>query len=416
MLRLTGLRTRVPVWNRALIRCEGASHSHGRHFSAAFRRSILGGFESTLPHAVWGVAQDFMEEKATVEKKFENIDQLTPAEVGQLSKGLMKISPAVTAIERVQELAQELEGLMEVLDDAETAKDPEMLEMAISERDDVLDRLRDEEASLVQFLLPPDEDDDRNAVLEVRAGTGGEEAALFAMEIFHMYEKFCKRQGWSFKTTSTHAADQGGYREASAMVSGHNIFCSLKFETGVHRVQRIPATETQGRLHTSAATVAILPEAEEVDVVVNAADLRIDTYRSSGAGGQHVNCTDSAIRIVHGPTGIVVTCQDERSQQMNKDKALRLLYTKLYEKQKAEEHEKRASERSAQVGRGDRSERIRTYNFPQSRITDHRVGSSKFGIERMMAGELLCDFIEDLTQASRTQKLEALESASRRED
>jgi peptide chain release factor 1 len=255
------------------------------------------------------------------------------------------------------------------------------------------------------MLLPKDAADERNIILEVRAGAGGDEAALFAAELFGMYQKYAARQGWKFEIMDISANDLGGYKEASAEVTGKGVFARMKFESGVHRVQRVPATEAQGRIHTSTVTVAVMPEAEEVDVKIRDEDLRIDTLRASGAGGQHVNKTESAVRITHLPSGIVVNMQDSRSQHMNRDKAMRILRAKLYESERSRLAAERAATRKSQVGTGDRSERIRTYNFPQSRVTDHRINLTSHAIESVLLGDELDEFIKQLIASDEAERL-----------
>lgn len=287
--------------------------------------------------------------------------------------------------------------------------DADMRDLAADELVEAKRRLPELERRILLALLPKDEADERNAILEVRAGTGGDEAALFAAELFEMYKRYAAAQGWRFETMDVSETGIGGYKEASATITGRSVFRRLKFESGVHRVQRVPATETQGRIHTSAATVAVLPEAEEVDIHIDERDLRIDVFRSSGPGGQSVNTTDSAVRITHLPTGIVVSQQDEKSQHKNKAKALKVLRARLYEAERQRLANERAADRKSQVGSGDRSERIRTYNFPQGRITDHRINLTLYGkIDRFMAGEM-DEVIEALIAQEEAERLAELQ-------
>jgi peptide chain release factor 1 len=258
-------------------------------------------------------------------------------------------------------------------------------------------------------LLPKDEADERNAILEVRAGTGGDEAALFAADLLRMYQRFAEIQGWRYELMEAHETGMGGIKEASATVTGRGVFAKLKYESGVHRVQRVPDTETSGRIHTSAATVAVLPEAEEVDIHIDEKDLRIDVFRSSGPGGQHVNTTDSAVRITHLPTGVVVAQQDEKSQHKNKAKAMKILRARLYEEQRRKLEAERAASRKTQIGSGDRSERIRTYNFPQGRVTDHRIGLTLYKLEEVLNGNALHELIDALTTEDQANKLADIE-------
>jgi peptide chain release factor 1 len=285
--------------------------------------------------------------------------------------------------------------------------DPEMADLAAEEADALDRRIPDLERAIRVLLLPKDVADARSAILEVRAGTGGDEAALFARDLLAMYQRYATLRGWRFELLSLAETDLGGCKEAQAEINGRGVFERLKFESGVHRVQRVPATETQGRIHTSAATVAVLPEAEEVDVSIDDKDLRIDTYRASGAGGQHVNKTDSAVRITHLPTGIVVAMQEEKSQHKNRDKAMRILRARLYEKQRSELAAVRAADRKSQVGSGDRSERIRTYNFPQGRVTDHRINLTLYKLDRVMLGEI-DELVEALTADDQAARLAEL--------
>jgi peptide chain release factor 1 len=328
-------------------------------------------------------------------------DALQPAEFARLSKEYSELSPIVHAIGQLRRAKAEAADLETLL--ADPATDAEMREMARGELQD-LKRLLPELHERIQILLlPKDAADEKNAIIEVRAGTGGEEAALFAADLFRMYQRYAELRGWRFEVMSINETGLGGYKEATATIAGQGVFARLKFESGVHRVQRVPETEASGRIHTSAATVAVLPEAEDVDVFVEEKDLRIDVYRSSGPGGQSVNTTDSAVRITHLPTGIVVTQQDEKSQHKNRAKAMRILRARIYDLERSRVAAERAAERKSQVGSGDRSERIRTYNFPQTRVTDHRVNLTLHKLDRVLDGELdeILDALIADNQASR---------------
>ena len=323
----------------------------------------------------------------------------------KMSKEYADLSPIVEAINTLDKVREDLEGAESLL--IEAGDDPEMRELAQAEALELKGQLPDLERQVQVLLLPKDEADDKNAILEVRAGTGGDEAALFAADLMRMYQRFAETQGWKFELMEVNETGIGGYKEATAEISGKAVFAKLKFESGVHRVQRVPETESGGRIHTSAATVAVLPEAEDVDIQVRTEDLRIDTYRAQGAGGQHVNTTDSAVRIVHEPSGIVVQCQDGRSQHKNKEKAMTMLRAKLYDHQRQQLDKERADSRKGQVGSGDRSERIRTYNFPQGRITDHRINLTLHKLERVLEGDLneLVDALTAEDQAARLAEL-----------
>lgn len=312
-------------------------------------------------------------------------------------------------LKEVVELANNYKSVRSDIDEYEEAikaGDAELKELAEMELPELKKSLPDLEHEIKIALLPKDKADDKNAIIELRAGTGGDEAALFTMDMFKMYTRFAESKGWKVEVMEQSTNELGGAKEIVASIKGENVYSRLKFESGTHRVQRVPATETQGRVHTSAITVAILPEMQEVDVDINNADLKIDTFRASGAGGQHVNTTDSAIRITHVPTGTVVECQDERSQHKNKAKALKILYARVYEAQQAILDAERAEERKAQVGSGDRSERIRTYNYPQGRVTDHRVNVSMYNLPNLMANaDGLNDIIDALHAEDQARKL-----------
>ena len=300
------------------------------------------------------------------------------------SKEYAELEPVAAAAAEVRRLRQEADSLRQMTQDA----DAELRAMAEEELRDNRAALAEADRALALALLPRDAADERSAMLEVRAGTGGDEAALFAGDLLRMYQRYAENRGWRVELISASDSEAGGYKEAVASITGAGVFARLKFESGVHRVQRVPVTESGGRIHTSAATVAVLPEAEEVDLAINDADLRVDIYRSSGAGGQHVNTTDSAIRITHLPTGIVVTQQDERSQHKNRAKAMKVLRTRLYELERERLASERAGARKSMVGSGDRSERIRTYNFPQGRVTDHRINLTLHRLPEILEGDL----------------------------
>ena len=286
--------------------------------------------------------------------------------------------------------------------------DKEMILLAEKELKDAEEKREKNEKKLKIFLLPKDKDDEKNTIVEIRAGTGGLEATLFVADLFRMYEKVCSKKKWLMEIISISKSEAGGFKEVIFSVKGDNIYSYLKYESGVHRVQRVPTTETQGRVHTSAATVAILPEAEEVDIKINDSDLRIDVFRSSGPGGQSVNTTDSAVRITHMPSGIVVTQQDEKSQHKNKSKALKILRARLYESEKLKKEQERSSDRKSQIGTGDRSERIRTYNFPQGRVTDHRVNLTLHKLEEFLNGDIHEEMNESLRLKDQDLKLQSL--------
>jgi peptide chain release factor 1 len=326
------------------------------------------------------------------------------AEIVRLSKEHAELRPVAEAVMAVQKAAAERPELEAMAADP----DPDISELARDELERLDARLPEMEREVALLLAPRDRDENASAILEVRAGTGGDEAALFAGDLFRMYQRYAASQGWRVEIDSVSEGEMGGYKEIIASVTGDGVFGRLKFESGVHRVQRVPETEAQGRIHTSAATVAVLPEAEDVDIVINDADLRIDTYRSSGAGGQHVNKTDSAVRITHLPTGVVVT-SSEKSQHENRRKAMANLKARLYDMQRQALDDARSDARKSQVGSGDRSERIRTYNFPQGRVTDHRINLTLYNLAKIMEGEALDDVIKPLIAEDQAARLAALE-------
>lgn len=328
-------------------------------------------------------------------------------EYAKVSKEYSDLTPIVEAIQAYQSCLKEFRDLNEVIQDPDA--DSEFKALAEQEYYDLKDKLPEQELKVKFLLLPKDEADERNAILEVRAGTGGDEAGLFAADLLRMYQRYADIHGWKFEILESSDTGIGGLKEASATISGRGVFARLKYESGVHRVQRVPETEGSGRIHTSAATVAVLPEAEEVDVKLEDKDLRIDVYRSSGSGGQHVNTTDSAVRITHLPTGIVVAIQDEKSQHKNKAKAMKILLARIYEEQRRAIDAERAAARKTQVGSGDRSERIRTYNFPQGRVTDHRIGLTLYKLEAVLNGDALDELIDALITEDQTSRLSEID-------
>jgi len=330
---------------------------------------------------------------------------LSPEAYVKLSREFAELSPVVESIKAYRNTEKEIADLAALVDDSTT--DADMRKLADAERHALQERKEKLAQQLRVALLPKDAMDDHNAILEIRAGTGGDEAALFAGDLFRMYERYAAKQGWKTEVLSFSEGTKGGFKEIVAEVSGRGVFAKLKFESGVHRVQRVPDTEASGRIHTSAATVAVLPEVEDVDIHINEADLKIDTMRAQGAGGQHVNKTESAIRITHMPSGIVVFVQEERSQHKNKAKALTMLRAKLYDAEKTKRDSARAAERRGQVGSGDRSERIRTYNFPQGRVTDHRINLTLHKLPQIIEGEALDEVIDALVTEHQAELLAA---------
>lgn len=331
----------------------------------------------------------------------ENIDYGSK-EYADLAKEAADLEEVCGEIKFFLKRSEELEYAMTLL---ENSDDREVKEMAEIEIHDLRTVIAQSEYKLRILLLPKDIDDEKNAIIEIRAGTGGDEAGLFAGDLFRMYEMYSAIRGWKFEVLNINENDIGSLKEASISISGKGVFSRLKYESGVHRVQRVPETEASGRIHTSAATVAVLPEAEDVDILIEDKDLQIDTYRASGAGGQHVNKTDSAVRITHIPTGIVVAMQDERSQHKNRAKAMKILRSKIYEMQKLKSEADRAESRRTQIGSGDRSERIRTYNFPQGRVSDHRINLTLYKIDKIMDGSALDEIIDKLIEFYQAEKL-----------
>ena len=330
----------------------------------------------------------------------------TGADFARLSKEYSELCPIIDGIAALRRIRDELASLIEM---AQSTEDAELKALAEEELQTLRERLPALEQQVKLALLPKDGDDARNAILEVRAGTGGEEAALFAAALFRMYQRYAALRGWEFEILDLSETGLGGFKEACALISGRGVFARLKFESGVHRVQRVPETEASGRIHTSAATVAVLPEAEEVDIRIDERDLRIDVFRASGPGGQSVNTTDSAVRISHLPTGLVVIQQDEKSQHKNKARALKVLRSRLYEMERRARDSARAAERKSQVGSGDRSERIRTYNFPQGRVTDHRINLTLYKIDKVMSGEALDEIVDAILEEDQAARLATVE-------
>ncbi|MFP4313256.1 MAG: peptide chain release factor 1 [Alphaproteobacteria bacterium] len=345
------------------------------------------------------------EKLSTLRSRHEELAALMSAgnlngeEFTKLSMEYAELDPIVAAIKEYEAANDEIAGLDEML------ADPEMKDMAYEEKQRLEKRIPELEQQIKLALIPKDEADTKNAILEIRAGTGGDEAALFAADLFAMYKGFATKMGWKMEVLEASESDIGGYKEIIAQITGNSVFQHLKYESGVHRVQRIPKTESGGRIHTSAATVAVLPEAEEAEVNIRTEDLRVDTYRSQGAGGQHVNTTDSAVRITHIPTGIVVEMQEERSQHKNRAKAMTVLATRIYDMQRQKLAEERAEDRKSQVGSGDRSERIRTYNWPQGRVTDHRINLTLYKLDEVVSGEALNEITEALTMEDQASAL-----------
>ncbi|KMT10057.1 hypothetical protein BVRB_5g122670 [Beta vulgaris subsp. vulgaris] len=352
------------------------------------------------PHLSIDIIQIMEQRLSAIERRSAFLQDLvnTPdaslTEYARANKELRKLRSSVDLIQDLRAKQKEIDGLKSLM--AECADEKDMLKMAYEELNQAVEEEKKMQMLLLKSLLPKDDADERDSILEVRAGTGGEEASLFAMEIFKMYERYSQKKGWKFEVVYTTESDLRGFKEAVGLISGAGVYGKLKFESGIHRVQRVPVTEKSSRVHTSAVTVAILSQADEVDVQLRNEDLRIDTYRSGGSGGQHANTTNSAVRITHVPSGLTVAIQDERSQHMNKAKALKILYAKLYEVERYKIQKSQSKLRIEQIGSGDRSERIRTYNFPQGRVTDHRVGITHHSVNEVLQGESLDVFIDAL--------------------
>ena len=349
--------------------------------------------------------RDIINKHNTLEKELSsgNID---PKLFAKKSKDYSNLGEIIKIAREYINFENEKKDLINLIEDK--SNDKEIVELAEKDLNDLIKRKEKYENDLKVFLLPKDEDDNKNAIVEIRAGTGGLEASLFCADLFKMYEKVCSKKKWKLELINISKSEAGGYKEVIFLVNGEDIYSYLKYESGVHRVQRIPQTETQGRVHTSAATVAVLPEAEEVDVKIKDSDLRIDVFRAGGPGGQSVNTTDSAVRITHIPSGVVVSQQDEKSQHKNKAKALKILRSRVYESEKRKKDQERSSNRRSQIGSGDRSERIRTYNFPQGRVTDHRINLTLHKLDEFLSGEIHEEMNQELRLQEQNLKLESL--------
>lgn len=350
-----------------------------------------------------------IEKLEQIKHRFEEVSQLIVQpdamsdmkKYGQLNKEYKDLEKVVKKYDEYQLIRQNITNAKQILD---KEKDPEFREMAKTELEELVPQEEELEDELKQMLIPKDPNDSKNVILEIRAGTGGDEAAIFAGDLYRMYMQFAESQGWKMSMMNLTEGTAGGYKEIVTGIEGEDVFAKLKFESGVHRVQRVPATESQGRVHTSAATVAVLPEAEEVDVELNMGDIRKDTFRASGAGGQHINKTESAVRLTHNPSGLVVECQDGRSQHANYDQALKVLRSRVYEIELKKHNDAIAGQRKSMVGSGDRSDKIRTYNYPQGRVTDHRIGYTVYNLGNVMDGEI-GDFVEQLRIAENAEKM-----------
>ncbi len=351
---------------------------------------------------------DLLPKLAPIEARYEELAALM-AEGKASGDAFVKLTKEYADLGPVVETIRTYKTALSQFSQAEEMmSDPEMKDLAEEEYYDLKKQIPELEHQIKLILIPKDTDDTKNAILEIRAGTGGDEAAIFAGDLFAMYRGYAGQKGWRFEVAEMSESDMGGYKQIIIEVSGADVFSKLKFESGVHRVQRVPETETQGRVHTSAATVAVMPEAEDVDIVLNDKDLRFDVYRSQGSGGQSVNTTDSAVRVTHIPTGLAVAIQEEKSQHKNKARALSLLKTRLYDMQRQKLDQERAAERKSQVGSGDRSERIRTYNYPQGRVTEHRINLTLYNIENVMTGKALDEIVEALITQDQLDRLATL--------
>ena len=351
--------------------------------------------------------KDIIDKHISLEKELSagNIDPKLFAKKSKEYSNLGSIIDTAKSFVKFEDEKKDLENIAH-----DKSNDPEMIELAEKDLSELLKSKQKWENDLKIFLLPKDEDDDKNAIVEIRAGTGGLEASLFCADLFKMYEKVCSKKKWNLEIINISKSEAGGFKEVIFSVNGNDIYSYLKYESGVHRVQRIPETETQGRVHTSAATVAVLPEAEEVDIEIKESDLRIDVFRAGGPGGQSVNTTDSAVRITHIPSGVVVSQQDEKSQHKNKAKALKILRSRVYEAEKRKKDQERSSNRRSQIGSGDRSERIRTYNFPQGRVTDHRINLTLHKLDEFLSGNIHEEMNQELRLKEQNLKLENLNS------
>ncbi len=351
--------------------------------------------------------QNIIDKYEILEKELSS-GNLEPKLFAKKSKEYSSIGEVIKIAKDYVNFDHEKKDLLNMVQDKSNEK--EIIDLAQKDLNDLIEKKEKNENKLKLFLLPKDDDDDKNAIVEIRAGTGGLEASLFCADLFKMYEKVCSKKNWKLEIINISKSEAGGFKEVIFSVSGNNIYSYLKYESGVHRVQRIPKTETQGRVHTSAATVAVLPEAEEVDIQIKESDLRIDVFRAGGPGGQSVNTTDSAVRITHIPSGVVVSQQDEKSQHKNKAKALKILRSRVYEAEKRKKDQERSSNRKSQIGSGDRSERIRTYNFPQGRVTDHRINLTLHKLDEFITGDIHEEMNQELRLKEQNLKLENLNS------